>query len=250
MEDRNTTERAPERVAPEALNAVRGAVLERNGAMTLAMAFDPGTVSDIALHVHALDIVMGLLYVRGWRRVKHKVRVVNARDWAERWWDDTLGPGAFVVETALHPDARCAVDDIETVIGAAALAWCMERDACRSECPTPDLLMAAVFEGVSLASIHHERWDDAVRGSLGGVDAYMSARAQGVLGRSHTWVRMHLEGSSVEPWSLPGRSCVFATAVAEPDCRRTFVALRDTADTPNPETTCNLLRLMLASGAN
>ena len=35
----------------------------------------------------------------------------GARQWADRWGRGTRGPGAFVVKTALWPDARCEVDD-------------------------------------------------------------------------------------------------------------------------------------------
>ena len=244
-----TTGRALEHSAPQSLGAVRSAVRERNDAPALAMVFDPGEVTDIALHAHAVDIVMGLLYVRGWRGATQAVRVDNAGDWADRWWDAPLGPGAFVVETELQPDTRrCELDDIATIMSLAELAWCVELDACRSERPTPDVMMAVVCDGVSLASVRHALWVDALGGSLGCVAPGMGGRAQGVGDRSHAWVRMHLEGSPVEPWSLPGRSCVFAaTAMAEPECRRTFIALRDTADAPSPETTRNLLHLMLAT---
>ena len=61
---------------------------------------------------------------------------------------------------------------------------------------------------------------------------------------------MHLEGSSVQPWSLPDRSCVFGTTITDLHWKRTYIALRDTAEDPNPETTRSLLRLMLASGAD
>ena len=68
--------------------------------------------------------------------------------------------------------------------------------------------------------------------------------------QSHAYVEMHLEGSSVEPWSLPERSCVFGTLVTDPEWKRVYVVLRDTADKPNPETARTLLRMMLASGAD
>ena len=68
--------------------------------------------------------------------------------------------------------------------------------------------------------------------------------------RSHAYVEMHFEGSSVEPWSLPERSCVFGTLVDDPEWKRVYVVLKDTAEKPNPQTTRTLLRLMLASGAD
>ena len=249
MRYRVKTGRVLRKVAPEGLCAVRSAFRERNDAMALAMSFDPGTLGDLALNAHAIDIMMGLLYARGWRRAEQELRIGNAADWPDRWWRDTPGPGAFVVETALWPDARC-VDDLATIMNLTAVAWCMELDVCGRERPTPDLMTATVPEGVSLASIHHEPWTDAVRESLDLVMARMGERPQEHGSRSHAYVEMHLEGSSVEPWSLPDRPCVFATAMSDPQCKRVFVALSDTAEDPNPETTRGLLRLMLASGAD
>ena len=175
-----------------------------------------------------------------------------AQDWTDRWWERTLGPGAFVVETALRPaDARCEVGDITRIASLAALACCMELDACERERPTPDLMLAAaVPEGLSLASVHNESWTDALRESLGAVMQRMSEQTDGHGSRSHTYVEMHLEGSSVQPWSLPDRSCVFGTTITDPHWKRTYIALRDTAEDPNPETTRSLLRLMLASDAD
>ena len=251
MRYRVNTQRALKRVVPEeGLGAVRSAIRERNDGVALAMLFDPGTVSDLALNAHATAIMMGLLYARGWRRAEPEVHIGNAADWPDRWWRDTLGPGAFVVETALWPDARCEAEDLTTITSLTALAWSMELDVCERERPMPDLMMATAPEGVSLASIHHEPWVDAVRQSLDVVMARMGEQPEGVASRSHAYVQMHLEGSSVEPWSLPERPCVVATAMSDPHYKRVFVALSDTAENPNPETTRGLLRLMLVSGAH
>ena len=59
---------------------------------------------------------------------------------------------------------------------------------------------------------------------------------------------MHLEGTSVAPWSVPDRPCVFRTARSDPDHLRVYVALEDTAEPPSHETARALLHLMLASG--
>ena len=245
------TQRGLQRVVPEeGLGAVRRAIRERNDGVALAMSFDPGTVSDLALYAHASAIMTGLLYARGWRRAQPQVHIDNAAHWPDRWWRDTLGPGAFVVETALSPHARCEVEDLTTITSLTALAWSMELDVCERERPMPDLMMAMAPEGVSLASIHHEPWVDALRQSLDVVMARMGEQPEGVASRSHAYVQMHLEGSSVEPWSLPDRPCVFATAMSDPHDKRVFVALSDTAENPNPDTTGGLLRLMLASGAH
>ena len=65
------TQRGLQRVVPEeGLGAVRRAIRERNDGVALAMSFDPGTVSDLALYAHASAIMMGLLYARGWRRAQ------------------------------------------------------------------------------------------------------------------------------------------------------------------------------------
>ena len=246
------TGRALKRIAPQGLSAVQSAIRARDDGVALAMSFDPGTVSDIALNSHAIDILMGLLYVRGWAQAQQDMLIAMAQDWTDRWWERGLGPGAFVVETALRPaDARCEVDGITRIASLAALAWCMELDVCERERPTPDLMLAAaVPEGLSLASVHNEPWTDALRESLGAVMQRMSEQTEGHGSRSHTYVEMHLEGSSVQPWSLPDRSCVFGTTITDPYCKRTYIALRDTAEDPNPETTRSLLRLMLASGAD
>ena len=70
--------------------------------------------------------------------------------------------------------------------------------------------------------------------------------------RSATYahVLIHLDGSAVRPWSLPGRLCTFGTGSAEPAADRVFVALEDTSEDPQPDTARALLRLMLASGTD
>ena len=244
------TGRTLKTVTPQGLGAVRSAIRKRTDGVALAMAFDPGSVHDLALNAHASAMMTGLLYARGWRRAGQEVRIGNAAEWPDRWWRDTPGPGAFVVETALSPDARCEVDDLATIMSLTAVAWCMELEVRERERPTPDLMTATVPEGVSLASVHHEPWGDAVRESLDAVMARMGERPQARGSRSHAYAQMHLEGSSVEPWSLPDRPCVFATAMSDPHCKRVFVALSNTAGGPNPETMSGLLRLMLASGAD
>ena len=47
--------RALETVGEEALHAVQSAVRRRDGALVLAMLFDPGTATDTALGTHAVD---------------------------------------------------------------------------------------------------------------------------------------------------------------------------------------------------
>ena len=151
------TWRALKRIAPQGLSAVQSAIRARDDGVALAMSFDPGTVSDIALNSHAIDILMGLLYVRGWAQAQQDMLIAMAQDWTDRWWERTLGPGAFVVETALRPDARCEVDDITRIASLAALAWCMELDVCERERPTPDLMLAAAVPELHQVHTHWKR---------------------------------------------------------------------------------------------
>ena len=238
------------KVAAEGLSAVQSAIREREDGVSVAMSFDPGAVDNSVLNAHAMETVMGLLYVRGWRAERQDVLVGEAADWADRWWQGTLGPGTFIVEALLWPDPQCEVDDLARIMDLAALAWCMELKVCKGCRPTPDLMTASTPEGLSLASIHDEPWKDAFRESFEAVMERVQTQPPGSGSRSHAYVEMHLEGSSVEPWSLPERSCVFGTLVTDSEWQRVYVVLRDTADKPNPETARTLLRMMLASGAD
>ena len=101
---------------------------------------------------------------------------------------------------------------------------------------------------MSLASIHPEPWRNAVREVLPNSAAGGHRPRAGVDSRSHTYMKMHLNGSGVEPWSQPDRACVFTTANTDPEHERVWVALHDTADEPDVERTRALLYLMLASG--
>ena len=66
-------------------------------------------------------------------------------------------------------------------------------------------------------------------GSDSGRKRHLTEQTEGHGSRSHTYVEMHLEGSSVQRWSLPDRSCVFGTTITDPHWKRTYIALRDTA---------------------
>ena len=126
----------------------------------------------------------------------------------------------------------------------------MELEVCKRRRPTPDLMTAVTPDGLSLASIHDEPWKGAFRDSFDSVMERMRTQPPASGSRSHGYVEMHLEGTSVEPWSLPERSCVFGTLVTDPEWKRVYVVLKNTAKDPSPETTGTLLRLMLASGAD
>ena len=238
------------KVEPDRLSAVQGAIRKRKDGLAIAMSFDPGTAGDGMLHTHALDMLMGLLHVRGWTLEQQQVLLGNAGDWSDRWWQGTLGPDAFIVETPLWPDPRCEVDDVGRIMNLAAAAWCMELETCQRERPTPDLMTVMTPEGLCLASIHEEPWKEGFRERHDLVRKRMKTQPDGTGSRSHAYVEMHLEGTSVRPWSLPERSCVFGTLVTDPDWTRVYVVLRDTAREPDPETARALLRLMLACGTD
>ena len=72
-------------------------------------------------------------------------------------------------------------------------------------------------------------------------------------GASMPWSRMrsgpNLRVSPSVTVATPEIRAWSGTAMTDPDRKRTYIALRDTAENSNPETTRTLLRLMLASGA-
>ena len=203
------------------LDAVQWALRRRDDGLALAVTFDPGDAFSISLTAHAVDILLGLTYLRGWRDYAQEMRIALATDWTDRWWDRPLGPGAFVVESDLARAHVADVDDITRIIKLTTVAWCMERDLDLRGRPTPDLMTAFAPGGLVLANIHPEPLHDATR-----------AHYQNLVERMP---------------SLPERGCAFATASDNPGVERVFVALEDTSAAPRPEIARALLRLMLAS---
>ena len=200
------------------------------------------------LATRAIDLLMGLLHVRGWIDGSQEVRVAYARDWTGQWWKGPLGREAFVIESALRPTSGAQIEDLEPIMSLAIVAWRMEHEFYRREQPIPDLMLGCGPGGVSLASIHPEPWRNALREVLPNSATDMEGLGNGIDNRSHAYVEMHLAGSSIEPWSLPGSACAFGTANTNREHERVYVALRGAADEPDVERTRTLLRLMLASG--
>lgn len=88
------TGRPVEHKVPEAFDAVRHGLRTDGETHVLAMAFDPGSCTHETLVVHAADVMLGLLYLRGWRHDGQQMRVGLARDWPTRWWDRPSGHAA------------------------------------------------------------------------------------------------------------------------------------------------------------
>lgn len=65
---------------------MQSTVRRSDGAPVLAMSFDPGTVTDMVLGTHSVDLVLGLLTMRGWWCPGQPIRVDIARDVNGRWW--------------------------------------------------------------------------------------------------------------------------------------------------------------------
>ena len=87
----------------------------------------------------------------------------------------------------------------------------------------------------------------ALRGSIA---ERRAALPESMRSATHAHVCIHLEGSTVRPWSLAERICAFRSSGENPAIDRVFVALEDTSEAPRPETARELLRLMLASGTD
>ena len=243
------TGRPVQRIGPEATAPVQGTVRERKRGWDIAMTFDAGEATNETLLAHAADIMMGLLYLRGWRHPEQEMRAGAAAQWHDPWWTSPLGPGAFVVETTLAPHRGSEVDDLAHIITLTSIAWSMELDIHRRERPVPDLMTAIGPEGRVFASIHPEPLRDAMRETRPTiVERMRGAPEHG--SATHAYVEMHLEGTPVRPWSLAGRACAFGSASDDPQAQRVFVALHDASAEPAPETARTLLRWMLSSGTD
>ena len=242
--------RPMERREPEQLDAVQSSLREKRDGFSLAMSFDPGEMSNNTLTVHALDIMLGLLELRGWRRHGQEATLGPAIGWADRWWDRALGEHAFVIESDLVPGDGTNLDDITRIRAVTTLAWSMEREMYLRGGAMPDLLSAIAPEGVILGNVHPQPLGDAMRANRGAIVQRMATLPEPLKSASHAHVLIHLEGSTVQPWILPrsGHVCTFGTRSSAPVDDRAFIVLKDTAKNPRPETGRELLRLMLASG--
>ena len=237
---------------PEELDAVQWTLRQSGDAFTLAMAFDPGDApGGESLMGHAADIMFGLLHLRGWRRDLQEVRVGRAAQCPDRWWDRTVGPSTFVLESDLVFAAGNDPDDLTRLASLTTVAWSMEREM-RLRCGRLPVLMTGFApDGVLLASVRMQVLTDAMRAQRQRILERMDTLPEPMRRPVHAHVLNHLEASTVRPWSLPERSCAFGTATGDPAVDRIFIALQDIAETPEtPDTVRALLRRILASGAD
>ena len=80
------------------------------------MTFDPpGDAPDATLGMHAADIMLGLMHLRGWRHDGQKMWMGRARGLPDQWWAHALGPHALVVESDLDTAGGTGAGDIERI---------------------------------------------------------------------------------------------------------------------------------------
>ena len=213
----------------------------------LAMGFDPGDTASPALAAHAIEMVTGLLYLRGWCSQTPEIRLTLANR-PDRPWFDTRGPRAFIVEVPIEPPQPPRTDELVTIVELITLAWCMEHRLLRTRQRVPDLMTAAAPNGITLASVHVDLWGQALSDAFASSAEQAGSPCDAALSPSSQYVDMHLDGTGIRLWSLPSRQAVFVSSACEPDHARAFLALEDTHIDPRPERTRELLHLMLASG--
>ena len=220
-----------------------------NDQVSLAMAFDPVDTAAPALLAHAVEMMTGLLYLRGWCARAPEVLLAAANDWPDRLWLDSRGPRAFIVQLPIEPQDTPRTDELDTIVELITLTWCMEHRLLRTGQPVPDLMSAAGPQGVSLASVHIELWSQAVSDVIApSLEGEVGRPSDAARSPSSEYVELHLEGTGIRPWSLPDRQSVFMSSACEPAHARAYLALEDTDTDPRPERARDLLHLMLASG--
>ena len=213
----------------------------------LAMGFDPGDTASPALAAHAIEMVTGLLYLRGWCSQTPEIRLTLANR-PDRPWFDTRGPRAFIVEVPIEPPQPPRTDELVTIVELITLAWCMEHRLLRTGQPIPHLMSAFAPPGVTLASVHIDLWGQALSDAFASSAGHTGSSPDPARSPSSEYVVMHLEGTGVWTWSLSGRQAVFVSSACEPAHARAFLVLEDTDTDPRPERARELLHLMLASG--
>ena len=207
------------RTDAEELDAVQYRLRERDGALALAMAYDPGDAADETLMVHAAHIMLSLLQMRGWRHDGQEMLIGFASDWTDPWWDRPLAPYALVVESDLSAAGATDPEDVERIAVLTQIVWCMERDVHLAERPVPDLMTAFTPGALVLANIHPEPLRDAMREHRQSIIERMESLPEPMRSATHAHVLIHVEGTTVRPWSLPGQICVFGTGSRDPGRR-------------------------------
>ena len=85
------------------------------------------------------------------------------------------------------------------------------------------------------------------------IEAQMRTLDKSVQRAPHADVLVHIDGTTLKPWALTDRPCVWQSQARDADgFARIFVALKDTGpDPPQPESAARTaLRMVLASGTD
>ena len=245
MTHRIPFERALPELGPDERHNVGHAYILDKGEVLLAMAFDPGDTAEPALVAHAIEMVTGLLYLRGWSTQEPEIRIIPAKP-------PRPGHGSTpAVEgirrrgpaRAPHPPRP---DELATIVEVVTLAWCMEHRLIRTEQRVPSLMSAFAPHGVTLASVHIDLWSQALSDTFTRSKGQAGSPPDAARSPSSEYVARHLEGTRIRSWSLPGRQSVFVSTACEPAHSRAFLALEDTDPDPRPEPARELLHFMLA----
>ena len=248
MTYRITNDRPLAGLTPEERDNVRHAYRLDDDQVSLALGFDPVDTAEPALVVRAIEMMTGLLYIRGWCNHTPELLLAPAIDWPDRAWLDSTGPRAFVVQIPIEPRDSPRTDELDTIVELITLAWCMEQRLLRTGEPVPDLMSAFEPQGVTLASMQIDLWSQAVSGASAPGTGQAERKPDAARSPSSRYVDMHLEGTGVRTWSLPDRQAVFVSSACEAAHARAYLALEDTDPCPRPERARELLHLMLASG--
>ena len=248
MTYRITNDRPFPGLTPEERDNVRHAYRLDNDQVSLALGFDPGDTASPALAAHAVEMITGLLYVRGWCNRTPEVVLALASDWPDRAWLGARGPRAFVVQLPIESQDEPRTDDLDTIIELTTLVWSMEYRLLRTGQPIPDLMSAFAPACVTFASVSIDLWSQAVSGVLAPNTGQAGRHPDATRSPSSEYVDVHLDGTGVRTWSLPDRQAVFLSSACEAAHARAYLALEDTDHNPCPERARELLHLMLASG--
>ena len=248
MTYRITCDRPLAGLTPDERDNVRHAYRLKDDQVSLAMGFDPRDAVSPALAAHAIEMMTGLLYLRGWCNQTPEVHLALANDWPDQSWLASTGPRAFVVQIPVEPRDNPRTDELDTIVELVTLAWSAEHRLLRTGQPIPDLVSAAGPRGVTLASVRIDVWGQAVSHAFAASKGQATTPPDGTRSPSSEYVDAHLGGTGVRPWGLPGRQSVFMSSACEPEDARAYLALEDTDTDPRPERVRKLLHLILASG--
>ena len=105
--------------------------------------------------------------------------------------------------------------------------------------------MSVWIEELVIANVDPGALYRAMQHSLAGIVERTCALPEPTSHPVDAYVLMHLKGTTVRPWSVLGRGCVFGTRSDEPGFDRVFIALKDTTG-EDAGTAKRLLELMLA----